>query len=185
MKMQNLPLIIATDITFSADQKTVSIDPDLDIDGKCFDLYVDFIEEDSSNTYNLELKGFGFHNINIGKYFTLSSITSMKGNLYKNKGASNIVLRASDYTIDPISPDYYDGPLDFDEVFSIATGFGQLSNLGLDLYFDISNSDQLFDLQMFTADASFSISEDFQIGTGLLVELDKNLTFLMEFDYFF
>ncbi|MBS3789274.1 hypothetical protein KGY79_13905, partial [Candidatus Bipolaricaulota bacterium] len=147
---ENSPISIGTDLIFYPDKKTVSIDPDLKIDGKCFDLYMDFREKDSSSTYDLQFNGFGVQGVEVGKTLTLSSITTFRKGLYKNVGTNDINLSASDYIVEPltfISPHYnissfYEGPLNYDQVFSITSADRNgLSTLGLDFYFDMSNTD--------------------------------------------
>ncbi|MBS3792689.1 hypothetical protein KGY77_08615 [Candidatus Bipolaricaulota bacterium] len=186
MNSENLPVSIGTSLKFAPDEKTVLLDPQLDVEGNCFTLYLDFAEKDTPSTYDLELKGFGLQGVEVGDAITLSSITSLKGNLYRFAGTNDISLRASSYTIDPLTPAYYVGPLNFDQVFSIAASLNDLTNLGLDIYFNMSESDQLFDLQKFTGDATYHVGSQFQLGTGVEITPGSDqMMFILEADYSF
>ncbi len=179
---ENMPVSIDTEIQFAPKKKKGSIDPQLITEDECFDLYLDFSEKDSSSSYNLALKGFGLH---IDQPLTISNITSLKGNLYKRKGADDITLRASDYVIDPVTPAYFDGPLNFDQVFSLVFHPGNLAQLYLDVYFNMTESDQLFDLQKLTGQAKYTVSEQLQVGTGIAITPEEDITFMLEMDVSF
>jgi len=185
MNAENMPVSIGADIQYAPRKKSVLIDPQLDVNGSCFDLYLDFSEKDKENHYNLELKGFGLQGIKISDAVTLDTITSLKGNLYRNAGTNDISLRASGYTIDPLTPAYYVGPLNFDQVASIAARMNGLTNLGLDVYFNMSDSDQLFDFHKFTGDATFVVDRQFTFGTGVEFIPEGRTTFMLEADYSF
>ena len=183
----NLPVNFDTTLRFTPQTKSVALDPYIEISGDCFSTYFNLASSDV-NTYQLELAGFGLSGVKIGNV-TFSSITALQGNLYKNPGASNLVLRADDYIISPTTPDLYT-ETDYDEIASISLGPSDLSaypnhDFGLDLYFDMDQEGELFDLSLVTADLASHLSANFDLGTGISITPDGDIEALFEFDVYF
>ena len=183
----NLPLSFDTSIRFTPQTKSVTLDPYLEINTDCFSTYFDLVEG-SLNTYQFEVEGFGLTDVKLGRV-NFSSITALKGNLYKDAGASDIVLRADDYLIDPDNKDPYT-ETDYDEIASIyvspqdATKYPNYS-FGADFYFDMSGSDALIDLSLFTADLTARLGRQFELGMGASITPGGDVEMLLEFDAYF
>ena len=190
IELTEFPLTIDTDLRFSPQTKSVIIDPELDVSFDCFTVYMDMLQDGSTETsYKPEIEGFELRQIALGP-IQVSSITSLKGNLYRNYGTSNLKLRSYDYLIDPDKPLNYI-PTPFDEVVSLEThtpqdeGYPSL-DLGMDFYFDMSGSENLFDLSFVTMNAKTGLTSNLDIGTGVSFELQDGPTeLLFEFDAYF
>ena len=190
IELTEFPLIIDTDLKFSPQSKSVTLDPELDVSFDCFTVYMDLLQDGSTKTnYDLEIEGFELRRIALGPV-QFSSITSLKGSLYRNYGTTNLKLRSYDYLIDPDKPLNYI-PTSFDEVISLEThspreeGYPSL-DLGMDLYFDMSESEDLFDLSLVTINAKTGLASNIDIGTGVSFELQDGPTeLLFELDVYF
>ena len=184
MESENLPLLIDTDIKFKPKEKTVSLDPELIFEDNCFDLYVDFREKDTS-TYDLEFKGIGLRGIKLGDFATLSDITALNGSLHRYKGTKDIKLRAGNYLIDPITPEYYTELTEYDQVLSIISSQERLTLLAGDFYFKMNDSDLPLGVKKFTGEARYSFEDGFELGTGVSITQEKIESFMVEVDLSF
>lgn len=183
----NLPVSFDTTLRFSPQSKSIDLDPYIEISGDCFTTYFD-LAPSNVNTYQLELEGFGLSGVKIGNV-TFSSITALQGDLYKDPGASDLVLRADDYIISPTTPALYAETV-YDEVASISISPSDPSsypnnNFGLDIYFDMDQEGEPFDLSLVTADITSHLSSDLELGTGLSISPDGDIEVLFEFDVYF
>ena len=177
IKNENFPLSFDSRMTFTPDEKHVSLAPQLDLGWSCFSVYTSFVPEtlDTSESQldGFKVEGFGINKIKIGNV-TISSLTALgDGVLWKSKAAgSDIYLRAGDYVLepDPVEVVYYKpvqygySEVAFNSVFSIEASQG--IDLGLDFYTKDDNTGQLFDLGLVTGDASYSFGRQFSMGLG-------------------
>ena len=190
IELTEFPLTIDTDLKFSPQSKSVTLDPELDVSFDCFTVYMDLLQDGSTEAnYDFEIEGFELRQVELGPV-RFSSITSLKGNLYRSYGTTNLKLRSYDYLIDPDKPLNYI-PTSFDEVVSLEThtpreeGYPSL-DLGMDFYFDMSGSENLFDLAFVTMNAKTGLANNIDIGTGVSFELQDGPTELFfEFDAYF
>jgi hypothetical protein len=183
----NLPLGFDATIRFTPQTKSVTLDPYLEINTDCFTTYFDLVEG-SLNTYQFEVEGFGLTDVKVGRV-NFSSITALKGDLYKDAGASDIILRADDYLIDPDNTDPYE-QTEFDEIASISvnpTDTAKYPNysFGVDFYFDMNDEDTLIDLSLVTGDLTARVSQQFELGMGTSITPDGDVETLLEFDAYF
>ncbi len=190
IESDDYPLTLDTEVKFSPQTKSVTLDPEIDVTYDCFTVYMDMLEDGSDTySYDLAFEGIELRQMPLGPV-RVSSITSLQGNLYRNYGTSNLKLRAYDYLIDPDKPSHY-LETSFDEVFSIEARSSSSSgypsfNLGLDFYFDTSNGKNLFDLSLVTLNGKNSLSEDFDLGTGVSLDPEEGPTeIFFELDYYF
>ena len=190
IELTDFPITLDTDLRFSPQSKSVTLDPELDVSFDCFTVYMDMLQDGSTEAnYNFEIEGFELRQVALGPV-EFSSITSLKGNLYRSYGSSNLKLRSYDYLIDPDNPlNYISTP--FDEVISLEThtpreeGYPSL-DLGMDLYFNMSGSEDLFDLSLVTMNAKTGLASNIDIGTGVSFELQDGPTELFfELDVYF
>ena len=189
------------DLTFSAQTKSVVLHPGINTKWGCFDVYTDLTTPNAddvlgnnstqeSTINGFEIEGFGLFDVELG-HVTLSSLTSLKGNLFKPDGAYDMDLRASDYLIDP-EPDYqglYE-ETDYDQIFSIYKSDTDFNlTFGADVYFDMSGDstgmDSLFDTALFTADGTYLLSDQFSLGTGFAIKPGSLETVRLSLDYSF
>lgn len=188
----NLPVSFNTTLRFSPQSKSVDLDPYIEINGDCFTTYFD-LASNEANTYQLELDGFGLTGVKIGNV-TFSSVTALKGSLYKNSDTNDIFLRASDYIITPAYDDEYDiipyVATDYQEIASISTSPAKPSeypnyDFGFDAYFNMGQEAQPFDLALVTANLTSHLSSKLDLGTGLSISPDGDIEVLLEFDIYF
>ncbi|MBS3736905.1 hypothetical protein KGY72_07020 [Candidatus Bipolaricaulota bacterium] len=189
------------DLTFSAQTKSVELNPGINTQWGCFDVYTDLSTPNADNvlgnnstkesTINgLEVKGFGIFDVSLG-HVTFSSLTSLKGNLWRPDGTYDMDLHAGDYLIDP-QPVYqglYD-ETDYDQLFSLYKSGADFNlTYGADVYFDMSGdatgTDSLFDTALFTSNGTYVLSDQFSLGAGLAIKPDSLETIRLSFDYSF
>jgi hypothetical protein len=114
----------------------------------------------------------------------------LNGDLYRNYGTSNLRLRSYEYLIDPDKPSNYI-LTPYDEIISLETrSIGEEKyptyDLGLDVYFDMSGSESLFDVSLVTVNARNSLSSDLDLGTGVSFDPEDGPTeIFFELDVYF
>jgi len=160
------PLTLDADLTFESDAKYIYLTPSLDTDWSCFTVYTDLStagdatlggNEDTTATISgLDIAGFAIKDVPLG-HVEFSSFTAL-----------------GDYTLydlyasfDSDTPYYADN--DFDEVFRIEKLEKFNLDFTLDTYFNMTSDVGLFDLAMFDASASYDLSDQFTMGSGLAV----------------
>jgi len=197
LEAEIIPLELETELKFSTQTKSVELNPRLDLEWACFDLYTDLSTVDDENLLGndgttadtiggLEIEGFGISEVAVG-HLTFSSLTALEGNLFRLSSASDMDLRAEDYVLDP--DPVYSGlytETGYDEVFSIeksGPAFGL--TLGVDFYFDMSQSSSLFDFALLTGSGEYELSDQFTLGAALAVEPDRLQGVRVSLDYYF
>jgi len=190
IQLANFPLTIDTELKFTPQTKSVVLDPELDVSFDCFTVYLDMLEDGSTETiYRPEVEGFELRQLPVGPV-KVSSITSLNGDLYRNYGTSNLRLRSYEYLIDPDKPSNYI-LTPYDEIISLETrSIGEEKyptyDLGLDVYFDMSGSESLFDVSLVTVNARNSLSSDLDLGTGVSFDPEDGPTeIFFELDVYF
>jgi len=193
----SLPFDLGGKLEFRPQTKSVELNPKLDLDWACFEVYTDLYTGDDENLLvnnstgtsiidGLELEGFGISSLDLGEV-TFSSLTALKGDLNRFTDQEDMDLRADDYVLDP--DPIYSGlytNIPYDEVISVEK-FSEDEDLyfGADLYFDMSGSLSLFDIGLFTGVGSYDLSDQFTLGTGVAIRPDKLETVRLSFDYYF
>ena len=188
LESDNLPLILDTEIQFTTQTKSASIEPEFELFDTCFNIFTDFVQG-KNQTYQFELEGFGMRE---GKYgnATFSSITSFTGNLWRDAGTDNIKLRAFDYFTDPDDPDYYQ-PTPYDQIISVETtgrnaNFPYPIHAGVDFYFDMwDGANWLSEIGLVTVYAKTDVADDLDIGSGISITPEGGMDFLVEVDMYF
>ncbi|MBS3789114.1 hypothetical protein KGY79_13090 [Candidatus Bipolaricaulota bacterium] len=195
------PIGFEVDLKFTAQTKSVVLDPSIVTEWGCFDVYTNITTPSVNNKLGnnsttadtltgFQVKGFGLSNVSLG-HVTFSSLTALEGNLYKSKNVYNIDLRADDYLLQP-SQEYafiFD-ETDYDQVFSLYKS-GKDFNLtfGADFYFDMSGdatgTDTLFDNALVTGDGDYKLSDQFSMGAGFAIKPESLETIRLSFDYSF
>lgn len=182
----DLPLDFDTTLRFSSQTKSIELDPFVEISSDCFTTYFDLSTGDL-NTYDLEIEGFGLTDVSLGNV-TFSSITALKGNLYKSPGASNLVLRADDYILSPDEPSFYE-KTKFNEIASISVTTNNPekypnNSFGFDFYFEIGQAGP-FDLSLVTGDFTSHLTPDLDLGIGASITPEGEAEGLLEIDLYF
>ena len=183
------PLILDTEMKLTTRLKSFKIKPTLDLNWACFDAYTNFtgplVEEDEegSQITGIELEGFGFSNIKLG-YLNFNSLTSLKDHLYRPVNKSDMDLRTEDYILHPTDDEkqFYE-KTEFNEIFSIVKS-GDLY-LAMDFYFNMKDSENLFDIALFTGDAKYPIGEQFNLGTAVAIQPRGINKFRLSLDFLF
>ena len=153
----------------------------VEINTDCFTTYFNLVEG-SLNTYQFEVEGFGFTDVKVGRV-NFNSIAALTGDLYKDAGASEVILRADDYLIDPDNTDPYENT-EFDEIASISVSPPDTAehpnySLGIDFYFDMTDEDTLIDLSPVTGDLTARVSQQFELGMGTSITPDGDVETLL------
>jgi len=183
IEASNMPLSLEGDLKFTPQTKSITLNPSLTTDWACFTVYTDLTTAPAgdgvlgNNGYTddvldgLEIEGFAITGVELG-HVEFSSYTALGDNdLYDLEGW----MFYTGY-----------GTLDYDEVFRIEKLEEYPLDFTLDTYFDMSDSDALFDLTLFDGSMSYDIDEEFTIGTGVTVEPNNGLqAFEFTFDYSF
>lgn len=165
------PLEFSSTVSFTPEAKSVTLDPSLTLDFACFTVYNDIsgtISSDPSTgnkLTGLEIQGFSISGVELG-HVEFSSYTALGDNVI------------SDLTNDF---DYGD---DYDEVFRISKSDDL--DLTLDAYFDMTDSQQLFDFALLDGTATYDLSDQFTLGAGAEIGSSSGLgEFELTFDYSF
>jgi len=195
------PIGFEVDLKFTAQTKSVELDPSIVTEWGCFDVYTDLTttaanDELGNNSTTaslidgLQIKGYGISDVSLG-HVTFSSLTALDGNLYKAPNTYNIDLRSYDYILEP--PQEYitlftETP--YDQVFSLYKSGEDLNlTFGGDFYFDMSSDsaemDSLFDVALITADGAYKLSDQFTMGAGFSIKPDSLERIRLSFDYSF
>lgn len=197
LESETLPLKLDGKLKFTSQAKSIELDPKLDLDWACFDVYTDLSTPDDENLLTnsssktstiggLEIEGFGITGVKLG-HVTFSSLTALEGNLNRLTDQENMDLRAYDYVLDPdpvYSGLYTNTP--YDEVISIEkSNRGDDLYFGADVYFDMSGSDSLFDTALFTGAGNYDLSDQFTMGAGAAIKPGELKNFRLSFDYSF
>jgi len=193
----SLPFNLGGKLEFRPQTKSVELNPKLDLDWACFEVYTDLYTGDDENLLvnnatgtsiigGLELEGFGITGLDLGE-IAFSSLTALKGDLNRLTDQEDMDLRADDYVLDP--DPIYSGlytNIPYDEVISVEK-FSEDSDLyfGADIYFNMSGSLSLFDIGLFTGVSSYDLSDQFTLGAGVAIRPDKLETVRLSFDYYF
>ncbi|MEF8917310.1 MAG: hypothetical protein V5A77_06455 [Candidatus Bipolaricaulota bacterium] len=163
------PLSLAADLKFTAQTKSIYLTPSLTTDWSCFEVYTDLSgvlgnnspEMSGSTIDGLEVAGFAIKDVELG-HVEFSSYTALGGHtlydLYLNFGSDTPYIVGTTY----------------DEVFRIEKLETFDLDFTLDTYFDMSNAG-LFDLALFDANASYDLSSQFTLGSGLQVSPSSGL----------
>ncbi|MCF7891277.1 hypothetical protein K9M78_08670 [Candidatus Bipolaricaulota bacterium] len=172
----SLPLTLDGALKFTPQTKSISLTPSIDTGWACFTVYTDLsgvLGNDgpsmTGDTINgLEIEGFAITGVELG-HVTFSSYTAL---------GSNTLYTLEGYNFYPHGT--------YDELFRIEKLDKYPLDFTLDTYFDMSNSQGIFDLALFAGSMAYEIDEEFTIGTGVEVEPVGGLQeFSFTFDYSF
>ena len=169
----SMPLELAADLKFTEQTKSIELTPSLDLAWACFDVYTDLSGTLANNgkvgdeIEGLEIEGFSLIGVEIG-HITFSSYTALGGN-----------------TVYDLNESFLQG---YDEVFRIEKS--DALDLTVDVYFNMTQSDSLFDLAYIDTQADFALSNQFTLGAGVEIdtspEADEGLNNItLSLDYFF
>jgi len=192
----NLPLKLEGKLKFTPQTKSVELNPGIDLDWACFEVYTELTTADDQNHLTggeggvsalggLRIKGFGITKVDLGNLH-LSSLTALHENLFRLSTEKNIDLHANDYVLspDPVYSGLYT-ETDYDEVISIVSDFETIPlSIGLDTYFNLTD-DNLFGFGLFTGTGRYRISNQFNLSVGLEVNPDSLEQVRLGFDYYF
>ncbi len=163
-------------ITYAPKEKKVSLNPELDLEWACFDLYSEIVPGsltgDKNELSGIDLKGYGINEIQLGNV-QVSLVGALGDNfLYRERGKEDWRLRAFDYVFPAADRKLYYRETDYSGVLSLEGGMGNLY-LGADAYW--SPGGELFDLEGFTGEAEYQVSEFFELTAGLVLEAESGL----------
>lgn len=188
--LEDSPLSFDVDLQFALQDKTITLTPSLGLGTACFDIYLDpmpvKLDRDHNRITGLEIEGIGIMDVDLSSSVTFSSLTALKGKLWRPYTASDhISLRARDYVLDPDPLDkIYYTETDYDEIISIEHS-DELS-FGFDFYFDIADSDQLFDIALFTGEFKYRLCDQFTLGSGISIQPESGPDrFTVSFGFYF
>ncbi len=163
-------------INYTPSQKAISLNPGLDLEWACLELYTELLpeglSEEKSELTGLSVKGYGISEVQLGDV-RVSFLEALGDNfLYRDRGERDWRLRASDYTFPPSDEKLAFEETDYQGVFSLEGGLGNLY-LGADAYW--SEGGKLFGLGKFTGEAEYDISEFFELTAGLVLDAGSGL----------
>jgi len=165
----SMPLTLDADLKFTEQTKSIELTPSLDLAWACFDVYTDLSGTLANNSQTgdeiegLVIEGFSLTGIQMG-HITFSSYTALAG-----------------HDVNELNDDFLD---DYDEVFRIEKS--DTLDLTVDVYFDMTQSQQLFDLAYIDTLAEFELSDQFLLGTGIQVAPGTGLdNITLSLDYTF
>ncbi|MFP3953942.1 MAG: hypothetical protein ACLFVS_07450, partial [Candidatus Acetothermia bacterium] len=165
------PLTLDGELMFTAQTKSVHLEPSIDVGWACFDVYTGFANDLSNNSdpnstlSSFEVRGFAITGVELG-HVEFSSYTAL-GDHHLASMTEGAVLSYYDELIRIEKLEEY--PLDFT----------------LDTFFDMSNGG-LFDLALFDGSMEYELDDEFTVGTGISVYPDAGLdSFDITFDYSF
>lgn len=154
----NLPLSMEATLKFEEDMKSVTLDPSLTTKWACFEVFTDLsgtLANDGSvgDTIidGLVIEGFAIKDVNLGDV-DFSSYTAL---------GDNTVYDLNDAFLEDT---------DYDEVIRIDKHAELPLDFTLDIYFDMTDSDGLFDLGYFDGSMSYALDDEFTIGSGIEVD---------------
>lgn len=167
-------------MTYSSDEKSISLEPSLDLEWACFDVYTaikpDELTEENNAMTGLKVKGYGMDELQLGdvKVSFLNTVGDTK--LQRRSGMADWRLRASDYELSSESEFSYEsrsfvyGETDYDGVLSLEGGGGNLE-VAVDTYWENEDTG-LFGISEVTGEGSYRISESFKLTNGLVIDSD-------------
>ncbi len=167
-------------MTYSPDEKTLSLEPSLDLEWACFDVYTEIqpgeLTEEKNEITGLNLKGYGMDELQIGnlKVSFLETIGDTK--LQRRSGEADWRLRASDYELSSETEFSYEGrsfvynKTDYDGVLSLEGGGGNLE-VAVDTYWEKEETG-FFGIGEVTGEGSYRISESFELTNGVVINSD-------------
>ena len=177
----NWPLELAGELKFESQTKSVVLTPSLTTNWACFDVYTDLSGTlanngtEGSTITGLEVMGFAIKDVELG-HVMFSSYTALSN-----------PDDMTEYTVADLNDDfrgsytYYYGPDNeqeyveyLDEVIRIEKLDKFPLDFTADIYFDMTQSDGLFDLALFELVTDFELSDQFSLGTGLLLSPKKD-----------
>lgn len=178
----NLPVTMDADLTFTPQTKSLQVDPTLDLSWACFEVYTklestlgnDGPDISGSSISGLTVEGFSISDVEFGPVY-FSSYTALYGHTVADLGGG--FMGSYDYVTKNKS-------VELDEVFQVELD-GTL-DLTLDTYFDMTESGSLFDLALINGDATYEMSDQFDLGMEMFLVPDLGMDKLtLEFDYYF
>ncbi|MBS3735616.1 MAG: hypothetical protein V5A77_00555 [Candidatus Bipolaricaulota bacterium] len=169
-------------MTYSARKKTLSLEPSLNLEWACFDVYSEMrpneLTEEESQITGINLKGYGVNGIQLGNV-RASFIQALGNNrLQRLRGRDDWRLRASDYDLTTEAEFSYEersfafGQTDYEGALSLEGGGGNLE-LALDAYW--GSDPGLFGFSELTSEASYRLSNSFELVTGLVLAADEGV----------
>ncbi|MFW6013004.1 MAG: hypothetical protein ACOC82_02410 [Candidatus Bipolaricaulota bacterium] len=181
------PLTVETELVFSTQTKSVSIDPSLDLSWNDINVYLD-LSKGNLDAYALQVQGFKLSGISLGPT-QVSSITALGGQLYKSIGASDIKLRAQDYIIGPDQPLHYSAT-GYDQIFSVQAGESAQDccpgyDFGFDFYFNQDGGGGFFDVAQVTGELGMTFTPGLETGVGMSFTPNGDVKVLCELDVYF
>jgi len=173
MESSNWPLTLDADLKFTPTMKSIHLTPSLEVGWVCdMVVYTDLSGVLANNTTTgstisgLEVLGFGIEGVELG-HVSISGYTALGDYMLSDLDALASV---------------FDYASSYDEVFRIEKS--DSLSLTADVYFDMTESEGLFDLGLFDLWTSFALSDQFEVGTGVEVSPTAGLTALeFCFDY--
>ena len=188
----NFPLSLDGDLRFTPQTKSIHLYPSLTTEWACFEVYTDLQANLANNSDTgdlisaLEVEGFAIKDVELG-HVKFSSYTALDT---QSVADLNDDFRGT-YTVDMVEDEQVVPHMEtLDEVIRIEKLEKFPLDFTADVYFDMTQSNALFDLALFELDTSYALSDQFEFGTGLLVSPKRNTVnglqeFTLSFDYSF
>ncbi|MCF7890422.1 hypothetical protein K9M78_04305 [Candidatus Bipolaricaulota bacterium] len=169
-------------LTYKPEEKTLSLKPSIDLEWACFDVYSEIgpteLTEEENRITEIKLKGYGVNEIHLGNV-KASFIQALGDNrLQRLRGQDDWRLRASDYDITAEGEFSYEGrsfvfgETDYEGALSLEGGGGNLE-LAVDAYW--GPGPDLFGFSELTGEASYRLSNSFELVTGLVLDADEGI----------
>ena len=197
LNAKGLPLKLDGKLQFTTQTKSVELDPRIEMDWACFEVYTDLTTADDEDLLGnnstkvdtiggLQIEGFGISGVKLG-HITFSSLTALSGNLNRLTDKEDLDLRATDYVLDP--DPIYSGlytETAYDEVISVEKSGEEYGlTFGADIYFDMTGSSSLFDTALFTGNGEYHFTEQFKASAGVALKPERIEKIRLGFDYYF
>ena len=183
VESSSMPLVLDGDLKFTAQTKSVSLEPSFETDWACFEVYTDLVAGSTQTPYDelsnngtkvsvldaFEIEGFAITGVKLG-HVEFSSYTALGDNMLIDIAGTKFGYNG-----------YY-----YDEVIRIEKLEEYPLDFTLDTFFDMTESGALFDLGLFSGSMEYKLDEEFTVGTGLSIKPNAGLqSFDFTFDYSF
>ena len=171
-----MPISLDGDLMFTPQTKSIYLEPSLDADWACFEVYTGLTtgqsndllannDEEYSVIDGFEIRGFAIKDVELG-HVKLSSYTAL-----------------GSHSLSSMTDTYFSS---YDELIRIEKLEEYPLDFTLDTYFDMSDSEGIFDLAEFDGTMEYTIDDEFTLGTGIVIKPNAGLqTFDFTFDYSF
>ena len=165
-------------ITYRPEEKSVSLEPSVDLEWACFDVYSELsppkLTDEENQLTGININGYGIDEIQLGNV-KASFLQALGDNrLQRLQGQDDWRMRASDYDLTTKTQYSYEDrsfvfeETDYEGVLSLEGGGANLE-LAVDSYWGLGAD--LFGVTRLTGEAGYRLSNYFELTTGLVIDV--------------